>query len=179
LAISREKKEQIVAGYVDQLSRSNAIFLTDYRGLTVKDLESLRAKVRDAGGGYSIIKNTLAVRAMEAASLPVPEDMLAGPTAIGFAYEEVPAIAKVLDDFAKGTDVLQIKGGVMEGKVLSPEQIKSLASMPPREVVLAQLLGLIQQPGNRMAGVVNAAGGKLAATIKAYAEKLENAGAAA
>lgn len=179
MAVSREKKEQLVAGYVDQLSRSNAIFLTDYRGLSVKDLESLRAKIRDAGGGYSIVKNTLAARALEAASLPVPEDMLAGPTAISFAYEEAPAIAKVLDDFAKGTDVLQIKGGVMEGKVLSPEQIKSLASMPPREVVLAQLLGLIQQPGNRMAGVVNAAGSKLAATIKAYAEKLENAGAAA
>jgi large subunit ribosomal protein L10 len=179
LAVSREKKEQLVAGYVDQLSRSNAIFLTDYRGLSVKDLESLRAKIRDAGGGYSIVKNTLAARALEAASLPVPEDMLAGPTAISFAYDEVPAIAKVLDDFAKGTDVLQIKGGVMEGKVLSPEQIKSLASMPPREVVLAQLLGLIQQPGNRVAGVVNAAGSKLAATIKAYAEKLENAGAAA
>ena len=179
MAVSREKKEQLVAGYVDQLSRSNAIFLTDYRGLTVTDLESLRAKVRDAGGGYSIVKNTLAARALEAASLPVPEDMLTGPTAIGFAYEEVPAIAKVLDDFAKDTDVLQIKGGVMEGRVLSPEQIKSLASMPPREVVLAQLLGLIQQPGNRVAGVVNAAGSKLAATIKAYAEKLEDAGAAA
>ena len=179
MAVSREKKEQLVAGYVDQLSRSNAIFLTDYRGLTVTHLESLRAKVRDAGGGYSIVKNTLAARALEAASLPVPEDMLTGPTAIGFAYEEVPAIAKVLDDFAKDTDVLQIKGGVMEGRVLSPEQIKSLASMPPREVVLAQLLGLIQQPGNRVAGVVNAAGSKLAATIKAYAEKLEDAGAAA
>jgi large subunit ribosomal protein L10 len=105
--------------------------------------------------------------------------MIKGPTAVGFAYEEAPTVAKVLADFAKETDILQIKGGVMEGNVLSPEQIRSLASMPPREVVLAQLLGVIQQPGNGVAGIVNAAGNKLAATIKAYADKLENAGAAA
>lgn len=179
MAVSREKKEQLVADCVDKLSRSNAIFLTDYRGLTVSQLESLRVRVREAGGGYSIIKNTLAARALKAASLPLPEDILNGPTALGFAYEEVPAVAKVLDDFARETDILRIKGGVMEGRVLSPAQVKSLASMPPREVILAQLLGLIQQPGNSVAGIVNAAGSKLAATIKAYAEKLENAGAAA
>lgn len=179
MAISRKKKEQLVADYVDKLSRSNAIFLTDYRGLSVADMESLRAKIREAGGGYSIVKNTLAANALEAASLPVPEDMLTGPTAIGFAYEEVPAVAKVLADFAKSTEILEVKGGVMDGDLLSPKQVSSLASMPPREVVLAQLLGLIQQPGNGVAGIVNAAGNKLAATIKAYADKLENAGSAA
>lgn len=178
MAISREKKEQLVAEYVDQFSRSKAIFLTDYRGLTVSDIELLRAKIRDAKGGYGIVKNTLAILALQSAGLPVPRDMLQGPTAIGFAYDEVPAVAKVLEDFAKDTKILQIKGGVMEDSVLSSEQVTSLASMPPREVILAQLLGLIQQPGNRVAGVVNAAGSKLAATIKAYADKLENAGAA-
>jgi large subunit ribosomal protein L10 len=179
LAISREKKERLVADYVDQLSRSNAIFLTDYRGLSVSDMEALRAKIREVGGSYSIVKNTLAARALEEANLQVPEDMLKGPTAIGFAYEEAPAVAKVLADFAKSTDILQVKGGLMEGDVLSANQVSSLASMPPREVILAQLLGLIQQPGNGVAGVVNAAGNKLAATIKAYVDKLENAGAAA
>jgi large subunit ribosomal protein L10 len=179
LAISREKKEQLVAEYADKLSRSNAIFITDYRGLTVSDMESLRAKIREVGGGYSIVKNTLVLRALQAADLSVPEDMLKGPTAIGFAYDEVTPIAKVLEDFAKDTKILQIKGGMMEGNVLRPEQVSSLASMPPREVILAQLLGLIQQPGNRVAGVVNAAGNKLAGTIKAYADKLEKAGAAA
>ena len=179
MAVSREKKEQLVADYVDKLSRSNAVFLTDYRGLTVSEMESLRAKIREAGGGFSIVKNTLAARALEAASLPVPEDMLKGPTAIGLVYEEAPAVAKVLTDFAKDTEILQVKGGIMEGNVLSPKQISSLASMPPREVILAQLLGLIQQPGNGVAGVINAAGNKLAATVKAYADKLENEGAAA
>jgi large subunit ribosomal protein L10 len=142
-------------------------------------MESLREKLREAGAGYSIVKNTLAIRALQDANLPVPAGMLKGPTAMSFAFGEVPAIAKVLDEFARDTKILQIKGGVMEGMVLSPDQVVSLATMPPREVILAQLLGLIRQPGNRVAGVVNAAGSKLAATIKAYAEKLESAGAAA
>lgn len=179
MAISREKKEELVADYADHISRSRAIFLTDYRGLTVSGMESLREKLREAGAGYSIVKNTLAIRALQDANLPVPAGMLKGPTAISFAYGEVPAIAKILDEFARDTKILQIKGGVMEGMVLSPEQVVSLATMPPREVILAQLLGLIRQPGNRVAGVINAAGSKLAATIKAYAEKLESAGATA
>jgi large subunit ribosomal protein L10 len=179
LAISREKKEQLVADYADKLSRSKAFILTDFRGLTVSDMQSLRGKIREAGGGYSIVKNTLAARALEEANLSVPEDMLTGPTAISFAYEEVPALAKILADFAEDSGILQIKGGVMEGNLLSSEQISSLAKMPPREVILAQLLGLIQQPGNGLAGVVNAAGNKLAATIKAYSDQLENVEAAA
>jgi large subunit ribosomal protein L10 len=179
LAITREKKEELIANYADNISRSKAIFLTDYRGLSVPNMESLREKLREAGAGYSIVKNTLATRALQDANLPVPEGMLKGPTAMSFAYGEVPAIAKILDEFARDTKILQIKGGLMEGMVLSPEQVVSLATMPPREVILAQLLGLIRQPGNRVAGVVNAAGSKLAATIKAYAEKLESAGAAA
>lgn len=177
MAISREKKQDLVADYTEKFARSKAVFLTDYRGLTVSQMESLRAKLREAGGGYSIVKNTLAIRAFQSADLPVPEDMLKGPTAIGFAYEEVPPIAKVLDSFAKDTKLLQIKGAVMEGSLLTSEQVASLATMPPREVILAQLLGLLQQPGNRVAGVLNAAGSKLAATVKAYAEKLENAAA--
>jgi len=179
LAITREKKEQLIADYVDKISHSKAIFLTDYRGLTVSDMETLRARIREAGGGYSIVKNTLVARAMQAAGLPVPEAMLAGPTAIGFAYREAPSVAKVLEDFAKETKILQIKGGVIGGRALATKEVMALANLPPREVILAQLLGLIRQPGNQVAWVINAAGNKLAATIKAYAEKLEGTGATA
>ncbi len=179
MAISREKKEELLADYIDMLSRSKAVFLTDYRGLSVSQVESLRAKIREAGGGFSVVKNTLAIRALQAADMPVPEELLRGPTAMGFAYAEVPSVAKTLDDFARDTKILQIKGGVIEGRVLNPAQVNSLANLPPREIIMAQLLGLIRQPGNRVAGVVNAAGNKLAATIKAYAEKLEQAEVAA
>ena len=177
MAITREKKERLVTSYVDQLSQSKAAFLTDYRGLTVSDMEALRAKIREAGGRYTIVKNTLIRRAFQSVGMSVPDELITGPTAIGFAYEEIPPVAKALTDFAKETGILQVKGGLVEGKVLTPQEVKALASLPPREVVLAQLLGLIQQSGNRVAGVINAAGSKLAATIKAYADKLEETAA--
>jgi large subunit ribosomal protein L10 len=179
LAITREKKEQFVARYRENLSRSKAVFFTDYRGLSVSGMEELRTKIRAAGGGYVVVKNTLAARALSEAGLPFPEGILTGPVGIGFAYEEVPALAKVFSEFAKDTEILEIKGGILSGEIINSEQIASLASLPAREVVFAQLLGLLQQPGNRVAGVVNAAGTKLAATIKAYADQLESSQPAA
>jgi len=179
LAITREKKEHLVAEYVESMSRSKAVFLTDYRGLTVANIQALRAKVREAQGGYVVVKNTLARLALEKAGLPTPDDLLTGPVAISFVYGDVAAVAKLLANYAKDTKILQVKGGIMEGRVLNAAQVGSLADLLPREVIMAQLLGLIQQPGARVAGVVNAAGAKLAATIKAYAEKLEQTPAAA
>jgi large subunit ribosomal protein L10 len=179
LAITRKKKEELLAEYVANLSRSQAVFLTDYRGLSVGNIQTLRARVREAQGGYAVVKNTLAKIAFEQAGLPVPADLMTGPVAIGFAYGDVAAVAKVLADYARETKVLQVKGGILEGRVLDAAQVGAVASLPPREVVMAQLLGVIQQSGARVAGVVNATGNKLAATIKAYAEKLEGAAAAA
>jgi large subunit ribosomal protein L10 len=164
----------MVADYVAQLSRSQAVFLTDYRGLTVAGLQVLRAKIREVHGGHAVVKNTLAVRALQQAGLPVPTQLLSGPVALSFAYSEAPALARLLTDFAKETKIMQVKGGIMEGRILNAAQVAALADMPPREVILAQLLGLIRQPGNQVAGVINAAGSKLAATIKAYADKLQS-----
>ncbi len=179
MAITREKKKQMVAAYVDALSGSKAVFLTDYRGLSVSGLQDLRAKVREVGGGHLVVKNTLVARALKEAHLPVPEEMLQGPVALSFAYEEIPSLAKVLRDFAKDTEIMEVKGGILDGELLSQSQVESLADMPPREVVMAQLLGLIQQPGNQAASIVNAVGSKLAATLKAYADQLQSAEAAA
>ena len=173
MAITREKKEQFVVEYRDTLSRSKAVFLTDYRGLSVPSLQMLRGKIREVNGGHLVVKNNLVRIALREAEMPIPEEMLTGPVAISFAFGDVPALAKVLIEYAKSSKVLQIKGGIVEGKILSPAQVESISVLPPREVVLSQLLGVIQQPGNRVAGALSAAGAKLAATIKAYAEKLE------
>lgn len=169
----------MVASYIDEFSNSKAVFLTNYRGLSVADMEKVRARMREVGGTFRIAKNTLAVHALKATGLPVPEEMLKGPTALGFAYDEVPSVAKALADFAKETQIFEVKGGVLDGKILSSAEVTSLADLPPREVLFAQLLGLIQQPGNQVAGVINAAGNKLAATIKAYVDKLGEAEATA
>jgi len=179
LAVTREKKEQMVAAYADALSGSKAVFLTDYRGLSVAGLQELRAKIREVGGRHLVVKNTLVARALKEAGLLIPEKMLQGPVALSFAYGEVSSLAKVLKDFAKDTEIMKVKGGILDGDILSQYQVESLADMPPREVVMAQLLGLIQQPGNQVAGVVNAAGSKLAATLKAYADQLQSTEAAA
>ena len=173
MAISRKKKEELVAQYADDLARSSGVFFTDYRGLTVAQLEKLRAKIRDAGGSYSVVKNTLASRVLKDAGLSISEEILVGPLAVSFAFGEVPPLAKVLIEVAKETDILQVKGGILDGQFLNAAEVKAVADLPPREVVLAQLLGLIQQPGSSMATVVNAVGTKLAATVKAYADKLE------
>ena len=178
MAITRKKKEHLVADYVEHMSRSKAVFLTDYRGLTVPNVQALRGKVREAQGGYVIVKNTLARIALEKAGLPVPENLLSGPVALSFAYGDVAAMAKLLAVHAKATKILQIKGAIMDGRLLDAAQASALADLPPREVIMAQLLGVIQQPGSRVAGVVNAVGNKLAATIKAYADKLESGAAA-
>lgn len=179
MAITREKKEEIVARYVEALSRSKAIFLTDYRGLSVANIQELRARLREAQGGYMVVKNTLAQIALKQVGWPVPEELLTGPIAVSFAYGDVAAVAKLLTEYARETKILQVKGGIMEGKVLDATQVGSVADLPPREVLMAQLLGLIQQPGARLAGVLNATGNKLAATIKAYVDKLESAPTAA
>lgn len=179
MAISRKKKEELVAQYADSFARSQGVFFTDYRGLTVSQLEMLRAKIREADGGYAVVKNTLAARALKDAGLPIPEEMLVGPLAVSYAYGEVSPLAKVLVDVAKETDILQVKGGILDGEFLDAAAVKAVADLPPREVVFAQLLGLLQQPGSGVAAVVNAAGSKLAATVKAYADKLETSEAAA
>lgn len=174
MAITRAKKNEMVAQYVAHLSRSQAVFFTDYRGLTVANLQALRAKVREADGAHMVVKNTLAALALKQAGMPVPEQLLAGPVAASFAFSDAPRMAKLLTEYAKETKILQVKGGIVEGRILDAAQVAALADLPPREVVLAQLLGLIRQPGSRVAGVINAAGNKLAATIKAYAEKLQS-----
>ncbi len=179
MAITRKKKEELVAQYVESFSRSRALFFTDYRGLSVSGMEELRSKIREADGSYAVVKNTLALRALEEAGLPIPESLMAGPVAISFAYGDVPPLAKVLTDFSKQTEILNVTGGILDGAVLDAAAVKAVADLPPRDVVMAQLLGLMQQPGNLLAGVLSAAGNKLAGTIKAYADKLETSESAA
>ncbi|MDW8072393.1 MAG: 50S ribosomal protein L10, partial [Anaerolineae bacterium] len=127
MAITREKKEQIVARYVQELSRSKAIFLTDYRGLNVASIQALRAKLREAQGGYMVVKNTLAQIALKQVGWRVPEELLTGPIAIGFAYGDVAAVAKLLTEYARETKALQVKGGIVEGTILDAAQVGAVA----------------------------------------------------
>jgi large subunit ribosomal protein L10 len=179
LAISREKKKDLVKGYVDELKVSEAIIITGYRGLTVSQVEQLRRKIRDADGGFAIVKNTLAERALQEAGLPVVEEMLIGPVGIGFCHSNVGGVAKAIADFAKTNELLMIKGGLLGESIIDESGVKNLANLPSLDVLRAQLLGLINTPATQLAGVVAGGVRQLVNVVNAYAEKDAEASAEA
>lgn len=177
LAISKEKKQELVKSYAEAFSRSQAAIMTNYSGLSVAELNRLRNKMREAGSGYHVVKNRLVKMALGEAGLPVPEELLQGPTAIGFCYEDVIAPAKVLTEYAKESKVLTIKGGILGERVIDGQVISSLANLPSRDVLLTQLLSGIQSP---IAGLVNVLSGTLrglVTVLKAHADQLETGNA--
>jgi len=173
LAISREKKEQLVSWYTDLFSRSNAVILTDYRGLTVANISQLRRKLQEAQSEYHVAQNRLLKLGLKEANLPVPEDLLKGPTAAGFCFEEVPAVAKTLVDFSKESKILVIKGGILGDRIISADEVTSLAKLPPREILLAQVLGTIQGPAGGIARAVAGSIRSVLYVLKARVEQLE------
>ena len=112
MAISREKKQQMVAGYVERVSRSEALIFTDYRGLTVAHLSELRQRLREVGGVFQVVKNTLFKRALDEAGISVSMEQLDGPIAVGYCFEDSPPVAKVLVAFAKETQLLKVQGSI-------------------------------------------------------------------
>ncbi len=171
MAISRQKKEELVQQYVEQLNGSDAIIITSYRGLTVPQLQELRNKIREADGAFAVVKNTLAERALAEVGLSVPDEMLTGPIGIGFCRQNAPGVAKTISDFAKANELLIIKGGLMSGRVIDEAAVKSLASLPSIDVLRAQLLGLISAPASQLAGVLAGSVRQLVNVFNAYAEK--------
>lgn len=175
MAISKERKEELVADYLDLLSRSEAVFLTEYTGLTVKQMETLRNDVRNAQGSFSVTKNTLLIYALEQAGKPVPAELLVGQIATGFALGEVPTLAKTLVDYAKKEERLKLKGGIMGDNFLSPAQVEALASLPPLDHLRAQIIGLINAPAQNIASVLAGGVRQVVNVIDAYAKKDETA----
>lgn len=179
MAITREKKEDLIQRYVSDLKDSEAIIITSYRGLKVKDVEKLRRKIRDAEGSFAIVKNTLAARALQEAGWTAADDLLTGPVGIGFCHHNIGGVAKAIADFAKENDLLKINGGVLGGRVIDEAGAKSLANLPPLEVVRAQFLGLLNTPASRLAGVVAGGVRQMVNVLNAYAEKDKEAAAEA
>ncbi len=161
-----EHKKQIVSEIADKLRNSKSTILVDYRGLDVAEVTELRKQLREAGVDFKVYKNTMTRRATEEAELTELNETLVGPTAIAFSDEDVVAPAKILNNFAKDHDALEIKGGVIEGNVASLEQIKELADLPNYEGLVSMLLSVLQAPVRNFAYVT-----------KAVAEQKEEQGA--
>jgi large subunit ribosomal protein L10 len=177
LAISKERKEELVAQYSEWLKQSHATILAEYSGMSMQNVDALRAKIREAGGEFHIVKNTLGKLSFEKAGLALPENFFTGSTAVTFAFKDVPAVAKAMTEFARTVEVLKIKGGYLENRPMTAEGVKSLADLPPLPVVRAQLLGTILAPASKLVRTLAEPGRQVAAVIKAYSEASEAAAA--
>jgi large subunit ribosomal protein L10 len=171
LAVSKNRKKEIVAEYTTWIKRSQAMILAEYKGLPMAELDILRGKMRETGGEFHIVKNTLGQLAFKEAGLPLPEKLFEGSTAIGFAFEDAPAVAKMLTEYMRNSDFLKIKGGYLGTQVMDPDQVKSLADLPPLPVVRAQLLSTLLASSGRIARTLAEPGRRVAAILKAYAER--------
>jgi large subunit ribosomal protein L10 len=156
--LKRQEKQAIVEELKNKFANAKSVVLTDFRSLTVAEDTKLRKGLREAGVDYKVYKNTLVRLAIQGMDLDELNQYLVGPTALAFSEEDVVAPAKVLNEYAKEYKNLKIKGGVIEGKVVDYDGVKALADLPPREVLLAQLLAGMQSP---IVGLVNVLQGNI------------------
>jgi large subunit ribosomal protein L10 len=155
LSLNRSEKEAVISDVTGLAAKAQTLVMAEYRGITVADMTKLRSAARSNGVTLSVLKNTLARRAVAASGFAVVSDLMTGPLIYGFSVDAVAA-AKVVSDFAKTNDKLVIRGGAFAGKALDVNGVKQLASIPSKEVLLAQLVGLLQSPISRTARVLAA-----------------------
>jgi len=169
----RPEKVQAVEEIRRRLSEAKATFVTEYRGLTVAEQQSLRAELRKADGDYKVVKMSLARLAADAEGLEALHDVLAGPTALAFAATDAVTVAKALRDFAKEHERLIVKAGVLAGEVLAPEKVAQLADIEPRDVLLGRIAGGFQAPLVKLAGLLQALPRNAASMFSLLLEKKE------
>jgi large subunit ribosomal protein L10 len=175
-AEARPEKVEQVEQLTEKLNRAKVAILTDYRGLTVSQLQDLRARLRGADVEYRIVKNTLARRAAAAAGHEDLQAELVGPVAIAFGYDDLSAPSRLLAEFVRATRLkLDIVGGLVEGRAYPPEQVRQLADLPSREVLISQLLGTVQSPVAQLTATIQAPMQQLVGLLEAYKQKLEAA----
>jgi large subunit ribosomal protein L10 len=170
LALSKEKKEKLIAQYETWIKESEAIYLAEYSGLDMPATDDLRAKVREAGGEFHIMKNRLGKLAFESAGYKIPDEYLVGTTAVGLAFEDAPGVAKAIADFAKSGDQVKIKGGFLEGNMLSIDDINRLATLPPLPIVRSQLLAMFNTPATQLSRLLAEPGRQVAQVLKSFAD---------
>jgi large subunit ribosomal protein L10 len=172
--VKKEDKEQVVADLAERLRTSETLLVADYRGLTMPQIDALRSRLIESGARFTVVKNTLTRRAAEAAGAEALLTLLEGPSAIAFleADGDMVAAAKALADSARETRVLAIRGGVMQGRVLTAEEVQSLASLPPLDVLRGQVLAAIIAPLTAIVGLVNAPLQNLYGLLDARIEQL-------
>jgi len=170
--LNRTEKKQIVTDFSKKMEGFQAAILTHYRGLNVEQINTLRRRLREEKISYHVVKNTMMKLAAKGTDLEKIADYFKGPTAIAVSYGDPISLAKILTEFVKTQPRLEIKIGLIQGQVAPPEEIKTLATMPPREVLLAQIMGGIQGPAQEVAGVIQSGLQQIVGVIDARADQL-------
>lgn len=173
MPLTRKEKDKLIEQYMELLRTSQGVVLADYRGLTVKEMQELRRRVREVGGHMQVVKNTLFRIALERLEQPVPTDMLVGPTVVGFGLQDVPPVAKAFVEYSQQVEFLKLKGGLLDGRILSVAEVEMLAKLPPLEELRAQIVAAIQAPMVNLLGVIQAPLRDIVYILQARAEQGE------
>lgn len=171
MAFSKQHKGVMHDQYAKWLKKSQALIMVEYSGLDMKGINAIRTKAREAGGEFHVVKNTLLTNVFKAQDIKVDEKMLSGSTAVGFAFNDAPAMAKAMTDFMKGNEVFKVKGGYLGKQAMSASQIKALADLPPLPVLRGKLLGVLQAPAGKLVRTLAEPARGLAAVVKAHSEQ--------
>lgn len=173
--ITRKMKEKMLEEITEDLKQAELVIVTDYRGLNVKNINSLRGKLRSEKCRYRITKNTMNRLACRQAGFEQLESLFEGPTAIAYSSADPVAAAKIFIDFARENEALVVKGGMLSGQMLDPASIKALGEIPPREVLLARVVGGFQSPISGLVGVLQGTLRQLVYTVDAVRQQKESA----
>ena len=169
--MNRDQKAAVIEQVATQIQEADAVFAVDYRGISVPQAAELRTKLRDADASFRIVKNTLTERAADQAGAEGLKELLQGPTAMTFVRGDAAAAAKALRDFRRATQLLEFKGGWMNGEALTPEAIDAIAQLPSREVLYGRLVGMVASPLTGLASAMGGLIGGLARQLQAMADQ--------
>ena len=169
--MNRDQKAAVIEEVAAQITEAEAIFAIDYRGISVPQAADLRTRLREADAGFRVVKNTLTERAADEAGAAGLKELLEGPTAMTFVRGDAAAAAKALRDFRRATQLLEFKGGWMNGEALSAEAIDAIAQLPSREVLYGRLVGMVASPLTGLASAMGGLIGGLARQLQAIADQ--------
>jgi len=170
---TRSEKQEVIDRYQAGMAAAPHAFLVDYKGITVPQATELRSRIRAEGGSYEVVKNTLALRAVEGKELGELREMFQGPTAVAYTQEDPVALAKALTEFQKDVPAIEFKGGLLNGQKVGAEDVQDIARLPGREELIAKLLFLLQSPITRLARGLNAIQQQLVVVLDQVAKQKE------
>ncbi len=168
--LNRAQKQEQVAEYKDKFSRATCVYLVDYRGIDVESVNRLRRRIRAEGGGeyeYRVVKNRVIRRAAAETDLAGLEAHFAGPTSVAISFGDPVGLAKIMADFADEIEDFELKGGLLEGRAIEPDEIRKLATLPSLDALRGKIVGLLQAPATKLARLVSEPGAQLARVLVA------------